>query len=520
MEVPEGNAELPNNVATFTAHQLPDLMDTPDYFAGRDSELRSLEDMVNQAMPPPRKRWTPDAAKDLHTPGRAPVGRMYISAPGAGKSSIMAELQRRLEKRDISVISVKPHDIFSPSAFRKVIEEQPPWSDRKAMQEVRQAFAMGLAEGADRVAGAETGGYAVLHGVPVAVEELKLARTTLDAWLKGDPPNTGDMLRLLQYGKPGGCVLIIDEAQDMREFLDNEEYRNHLHTIIEYLGVPSSRKKFGIERATVLLAGLPDTPTVVAKIGARGVKPVVVAPLEPEAVREVMEHAIRKGAGSNRELAKAAEALWSESLVEGYGDWTRNAQAGAQAVEMLVQRYGNELLTAPWRWSAIRKLGDRFRWYAFDHIIQRARGEGESEGIQDELVDTVAIALIRNGNRISQTQLIDTVERAIRTFQYRGMGDDAQAVATEAQRVVSRLLRSGMLDRTDCLPANEDRQPFAYYCPIPSLLNEAAGAPSVEDDEVAEILRDSKLQYGEPTPEHERFRPTWPSEDNGSAEVG
>lgn len=494
-----GNAPLPPEVRAFIQSQDPELKDDPNHFVGRIGELDRLQRIVQRTM----------KAGKCKKPKRAPAGQIIFAAPGAGKTSLMTELTKRLQKLRMSVIEVKPNDITTPERFSAAIRRHKPWSRRKKLMDFAEGLARGLASGTDDVAKAAINTAFKTHGVPLEVDDLEVLQTAVNHWLANETPDTESVLKLLQHGRKGGCVLIIDEAQDMREHLNNGDYKAHMHLIIEYLGIPKSRRRLGIGQATVILAGLSDTPTVVEGVGSQGLKPKVLPPLPPADVREVINLAINDGAGKNADLATKAQRMWTEPIAQRYGDWTRHTQAGAQAIELLLEKYGEQMLTAPWRWTAIMTLGDLYRNEVYDSILRRTRAAGHTKGVSNELIDAVTLTLVYNGNRVEQRQLHRVISGTIKALTPEDADGTDSGVRALTSDTIQRMLRSGLLDRTDELPEAADRHPAAYYCPIPSLLDHTTLDQSPWHTDIMAILDEHKLHHTSPTSPDQRFRPLW-----------
>lgn len=496
---------IPPEVEAFIEHQDAELKDRPDKFIGRVDELRSLQEMVERNT---ERRYNPDGTEIEG--GSRPPGRMYIAAPGAGKTSLMEELEERLRKQGFSVIQTKPEDISTPEKFAAIIGEQPPWSSRDGRRRVYQAIGAGLARMTDRLGGATLTGAALSSGVPLVIADLQMAQATMEKWQQGKALTTRETLQLLQHGSEKGCVLIVDEAQDIALYLDDKDKKEHINSVIRNLGIPADRKALKIQRATIILAGLSNTPTIVDNVGSQGIEPKVVAPLDESAIREVMRYAIWTGAGRNTELARIAEARWLEPLLAEYGDWTRQAQAGAQAAKLLLQEHGERLIKEDWGWTAVRKLADRFRDGVYGGILSRAQGSQKDKGAPEQVIEATTRGLIRNGNRIEQDKMTKLVDRTLETIpEPERTTTDAERMA-DAQRYIARMVRTGVLDQTRYLPNTMERTPQAYFCPIPSLLRYAEARPTMWLEPIQRALEHVELAAGDPTPIDKRFRPTWP----------
>lgn len=498
--------KIPDEVLAFIEHQEPELKDSPDHFVGRIDELDSLQWMIDQTMPK-----QPALALAKEKSGKKPPGRMYIAAPGAGKTSLMLEFTERLEEQGFSVIHTKPVGISTAEKFAEVIRKQPPWSSREGRQRVINALSAGLAKGVDRTTAAGITGTALVHGVPLAIADIEVAQTILAKWQEGQTPTTRETLQLLQLGKPRGCVLVVDEAQDIADYVPDKDKREHIDSVIRHLGIPADRKELGIERATIILAGLSDTPTAVDNVGSQGILPQVVAPLNRSAVREVMRLAIQDGCGRNKKLARELKHRWLDALVDEYGDWTRQAQAGAQAATRLLQKYGTRLRDEDWGWAAVRLLGDRFREKVYGDILRRTHSAGTDRETPQQIIDATTRVLIRNGNRIEQHKLLEFLDAVLKRVPLPGSERTDDERAELAARYIQRMLRTGVIDRTNHLPHKADRKPHAYYSPIPSLLHYTNEEPTSWDVEIREVAQASGLKFGEPTPRVERFRPQWPT---------
>lgn len=96
-----------------------------------------------------------------------------------------------------------------------------------------------------------------------------------------------------------------------------------------------------------------------------------------------------------------------------------------------------------------------------------------------------------NGNRVDQDALREAVEvglgRLLSLRKFAGT-ENRTAAGDERGRIVKRMLRAGLLDRTGHLPHESDQTPEAFYCPIPSLLDHALTKIGTSREAMNEIL--------------------------------
>lgn len=125
-------------------------------------------------------------------------------------------------------------------------------------------------------------------------------------------------------------------------------------------------------------------------------------------------------------------------------------------------------------------------------------------------------ALLCNGNRLEQQAVEKLINQSMARLEdperYGGPAN-ADKRATEADRVIQRMLHAGMLDRTDHLPSLVDQELESYYSPIPSLLDYNLRRMSLPRAEMDELLKEQKLDHGMYTPMADRFQPTWQEDD-------
>lgn len=503
--------QLPAEVLCFIRNVEPRFKDEPKAgnFCGRQSRLKGMMEIIHQTI-------------DDKEASETPAGQIVIGAPGAGKTALIAELERKLTDDKVSVIRVKPSNIKTAKDFNNVILGQNPWKNVARMKAAGRTLAEIAKAPLDKAAGVGLTAALAHFGIPVALAEVPVFTTVVDHWLADREPRTGDVLELLQHGRRNGCVLIIDEAQDMNQFLGNDDYKSHMHEIIETLGIPSSRKGKGITKATIVIAGLSDTPRVVERSGSQGMTPRMLPPLPPAEVRQMVTKSIQSGAGNNKELAAAADARWGDAIAQQYGDWTRHAKAGALAIEDLLRKFGDRVVNEAWGTAAIAALGERYQNDMYDSIRRRTKQTSNDRGVGVPTIDLIGYALLCNRNLIGQAKLHSVIEQGLAGIEspnlYGKPGQESQ-LAAERDRVVQRMLHTGMLDRTDELPDDREKTLECYYCPIPSLLDHTGARLTTALTAMNGVLQDESLAWGEFTPAGERFQPTWWEDDDPSGSV-
>lgn len=506
-----GSASLPPEVKQFIIGAEPRFKDEPepDQFCGREARLSAMMRIITKTL-------------ENKTGIGTYAGQQLIAAPGVGKTSVIAELERRLKEAKISCIRARPEDILTPEAFNSRILDENPWRRVARLKELGGTIAEILKKPADQAANWTLKAALVHCGLPPTLAKIPVFETVVNKWLQEREPTTRDVLKLLQHGAKNGCVLIIDEAQDMNQYLEDKDCKVHMHLVIESLGIPNSRKSRNVGKSTIVLAGLSDTPCVVERIGSQGIEPTVLRPLPRHDVREMVRKSIELGAGGKRTVAEKAVSIWGDRITAEYGDWTRRAKAGALAVQDLLEEFNGRVIAEAWGDAAINRLGEKYKSDMYDSIRERSKDDGSDRGVGIATIDLVTYALLCNGNRIAQQTLRRLVNNSVATLEdperFAGKAN-ADKRATEAHRIVQRLLHTGLLDRTDHLPEAEDKRLQSYYSPIPSLLDYNESMITTPRERMDPLLEAEHLEHGQYTPRTERFQPTWredeePDEDN------
>lgn len=489
--IKRSQAQMPVEVQDFVDEQGTGLKDDPVEFVGRKKELDGLVRRI--------QRTTQGQDDEISLPAE-----MLIAAPGAGKTSMLTQLQGRLEKLGMAVVEANAEDFTSPEKFSDRVRKTPPWSDYATAKNVAAKVGESFVQGLDSLlgTGAQVVGI-VATGGSVAKPDVDLVERVVKVWKNNGTPDIEDCLKLLDHGRAQGCVVLLDEAQELRELTgDPKSTEGRVATqILRTLGKPKDRGKGDVSRSTLVLAGLSDTNAVVETLGSPGIEPRVLAPLPLASVRVMITNAIRVGAKQDEALQSEAIVAWLDLLAERYGDWTRIAQAGAEAARLLLKEYGGDAVHQKWGLGALVALADEKRRSVYRAAITRA----EKENVSTLLRNAVSFGLLCNNNRIDHDTMDDVID-ACALHREPGLTRAERRETREAN--VLRMLRAGLIDVTTHLP-NAGSETH-YYCPIPSLITHIADGIETRRKVIREILAGAGLRNKRPKKLDHLFQPQWP----------
>lgn len=488
-EVAHSWDQAPDGVRAFIRICTGRMKDAPDDFVGRVGELAKLHSAIARAT----------AATDSATQSK---GIVLSAAPGAGKTSIIEELARQLRKDNVAVADLNPEDITSAESFSEAVRGQSPWSDFARLWQVGKTAGESVTVLTDKIIQLGiSAGATIIRGEKTEVPDVEPITSVVEVWRKKGTPTPEQVLRMLNHSRREGCVVMIDEAQTLRELTKRNSAAEKCATkIIRSLSHPKGRRQAGINRATIIFSGLTDTREVVWRLGSPAIDPMVLAPLHHDYVADMIANRIREGTKDDAPLAEAAIEAWTVTLVPEFGDWTRHGEAAAEAAEDIVRQFGRQAVDAPWGIGAVIKLADEYRNGAYLSIRERA----DEEGVTDELRDLISQALWRNGNIVTKA----VVTEVTRTEMERTNRKASETkILRKTEDAISRMMRCGMLDTTAHL--EQHRNLNGYYCPIPTLLRYLTNPPPANLPSLLEIIGQHGLQLDEPQPGDSLFQPEW-----------
>ena len=224
----------------------------PPVFVGR-------EDIIRDILAAAEAAWTPGAAKH----GKPKMTRIVCGAPGAGKSSVLAELEKRC-RTDAKRKHAPKVLILSASRFGNVRRVLQAMAALIAPEKADELFAEESRSRGGSASGKLIAGFGFRWGRTVAKPPADTELAALASWVK----RCG-----VKWDFP--LILAIDEAQNLRP--SNTEAADLLQAVHEAeAGLP----------LTLVLAGLGDVPDRAEKMGLTRASARPLGGLEPlEAVR-------------------------------------------------------------------------------------------------------------------------------------------------------------------------------------------------------------------------------------------
>lgn len=484
--------KLPPEVEVYIESREGRLKDAPikpEDFFGREDELRFLSREIESVTQGTESRVAAPA-------------QVVTAAPGAGKTSLLEALARRLAKNGIAVARLAPKQMLSAKAFSDAIRKQPPWSYFAKGGKIPKKDTDVITVEVDSTVHLTKPCFAsFVSGGTAEVPNTEVSQKVIDAWRNDGTPKIDDVLQVLDTWWAKGTVICVDEAQDLGDLTDNNEAaENCASQIIRSTSHPDGRVLADIKRASLCCFGLADTPEVVQQLGSPTVVTTVLPPLHEDYVAMMIDQEINKAAGKNQQLAETMRGLWSEPLTAEFSDWTRHAEAGAEAAFDLLSDFGEKANNPSWSLQGVTALGTKYKERTYRDIRSRA----VSKGVEKWMKDVAVQALWRNGNLVSQGLMHDAIDKCLKQ---RNPSEGLDKIEDKRRRVVLRLMRSGIMDRTDHLP--NDAHEIAYYCPIPSLLTHLSADKLENPKATIRALKECGLGTKEPKAKSKRFRPTW-----------
>ncbi len=372
----------------------------PPVFVGRTEAIADIEAAA-------RRAWKPGASNQ----GKPGITRILHGAPGAGKSSILAEMELR---------SLRAAAPGSPRVL--VLSSEWLTSDLpSALAAVSAAGGMNRDEWSKRAG-------RILHrisSVGIFGLSLELARSG------AKPP---DNLFALARAMPATAwnapvIAAVDEAQNLPagETMPTALFLQSIHNATS--GLP----------LTLVLAGLGDTPDRAQKMGlTRGLKLYEVGRLSVEETDELMRGFCRRFGLR----ADGSEPFLAE-LAAGAEGWPRHLHFALQALGEEALAADGDLGRVSWSAAAKRAAESRLRYY-------RAQ---QSQEMKDA-APLIAIALGKMGEQSSRFKLKRLLAKLAA-----GAPDASLPAGMTVDSFYNHLTHRGAL---------QERADASVYCPIPS----------------------------------------------------
>lgn len=485
MHVVEGNMETASaEVQDICATTKLNVKDRGEHFIGRTKEIKRLIDQTTRTVKAKKAR------NDQLT------GSIVCGATGVGKTTLLEEARDRMRKEGITVLQLQPTHLHDPKSFSDAVQSATGNNLRALLSKGATAATETTAHAIDGATAVYIAAQLTTAGVPTEPSDVNVhaLAQTHEAWQDRRTANVNDVLRTLGYLHPNGVAIWIDEAQGLIGAIDHEDPRaSTAAKIITALATANGRNGAGVKNATIIFSGLGDTAQVIGDLGSFGLDEIQLQPMEPEQCSDLMVRELRTGAGKDAELAHALEQAWIPPMLEIYGEWTRHAAAGAQALRTVAAKMGRKAITSGLGWAATITMANSIR----DQVYQDIRDRAQKHDVPDELRDTLAQALLRNDRRLSR-KAATTVSLIVHRDQFKEFRLDAGSPQEQLDRAGQTLracLRAGILEygRNKNEPCYEH-----YYCPVPSLLSNLTEAPQTHMAQMMAWLSEANLSTDAP----------------------
>lgn len=445
-ELAELLEQCPAEVRDQVAEESAELRGHPAQVLGRDSQLNKIERQLRKVAHGPKQRGSTKA-------------QAVVDAPGAGKSTMLRELRKRLEATNVNVITMTASQIGDPERFSRRLREVPPW-DRK---DYRDRIAQALTTGGDKVLDQlistllSLGANQVVRAIQairgLEAPDIEPIHATLQAWREGRTPSIADMMRTLQNTNDQGTVIIIDEAQELAGYEKGDPRRENAAEIMRMMNDPDNRADRKVWNVTMLLAGMQDTPVAIQGLTTIEPETTELGPVDPTTVRAMIASGIERAQATDG-TKTMAKAQWIEPLAQRYGDWTRHAQCAAEAARIVLTAGGDRAIHEPWGWALVLAKADEERLGLYREIERRATRHDIPGGLRT----TTMLALQQHDGRLPEEDLTKLVEHWLQ--QHKPEADHA-TISKLAKQRIHAMQRTGMIGR----------RKNKYIAPIPSLMD-------------------------------------------------
>lgn len=463
--------DCPENVRIEVEVEKPILRGSADKLLGRERTIQEILDGTVKVTQGPKS--------DQSVRATAITG-----PPGAGKTSILEEVTKRLEAKEVKVIKLEAAKLASPEAFSTKMKEVEPWKSQDTWRRIGDAIATGTATAADDLLSVWTtlGLSKLVKGIDEA--DAGPMQAALQAWQAGRVADMSAILKLLQNSSEHGVVIIIDEAQELVAYGTESEEAKNAQIVLKQLNDPTTRANNRVWNVTMIVAGMQDTPEIIGGLSTVRPEEITLGPVTRDVARAMIEGRIRKATVSEGDQ-QLAIAQWAGPLAERYGDWTRHAQAAGEAARIVLSHGGQAALLEPWGQALLVEQADKYRTKLHEEIISRA----ETHGVNSELQTTVMDALERNGQSLRAPKLEELIGHwTVLTAGEPNRSLLDEAVTKRVENMVKQMKRAGLISLRN----------GRYLSPIPSMTTYMTTERKAELQHTLPVIEAAGLNTADP----------------------
>lgn len=452
----------PQAVREIIAEMDDEPKDRPKQFIGRRTEVDRIMRTVHSSIPTKRRQGVPRRKIGF----QEAVLRIITGGPGAGKTSLLKEVEAKCRHHKCRVIRLHVEDLASPENLTNAIRKACHWRGKETLQTLGREVASTTATATDSIIGGWIRFGAQLAGLLVAdttqeldAETIEPARAVLRCWQGDEPANPQDVLVLLS--RLGPTVITMDEAHLLDRYL-SEDSSATAPTVIRTLATPEARADAKVGRCIMIVAGLNDLHPTITRLGTFRQNPLQLGAFTGTDTEEVIASWIDR-ATADSAVKEQAKQHWLPVLSVEFGQWPHHAIGAGMGARAVLDTGGPEAVMTEWGIAAVREVAENYRRRLYGYVA----GLAQDEGVPLDPAMAVALSLPDGGGNVSIRRVLMLTGLALKFEQEDRDATGQTAKLPTPEDAVKRMMRAGILEYADI--DGTDRMPSHLRMAIPSL---------------------------------------------------
>lgn len=391
-------------------------------FIGRDSEMKlAAELMLDRSQARPNAPFC-NRAKAL----------LVTGAPGAGKTTLHSEAARLWGAAGVAVLRLEAsdfrsqHDLVTAIAKQDLVEKAKAAQARTVNSRLKK-LARPAGKVTDLALQAGTNLLLLAADVPIPVPNIKLAEKLAKRLSKEQIDESAiGVLEKFDEMFPRGWVIMIDEVQQLADYVNDETAMAIIQTLVE----PEKRFQKGLRYGNIWMTGLTDSVQALQKHHVSRYEHTSLGGLSLTAATQIIEHHIT--VNTDGRTAQQLSAVWAPSLAKKYHVWAHHTIGAALSAGWMAKH-------KPHNPKALTWVEARAEQHCEQLYDGRLLDLTELELVDETVLSVRAVQLEKGSLEIS------TLRALIHQLRKRMYGSAEPKIATKD--VIDALVHTGVIER-------------------------------------------------------------------------